>query len=263
MNEKRFAGDTAVVTGSTRGIGATIASRLAEEGANVVVTGRSTEDGERVVAEIEDNGGEARFVHSNMRDPDEIAALFEVTTEAYGGLTVLVNNAGVETHTAVDEATIDDWESVLETDFRAYWFCAKHAIDHIEKGAIVNISSNHALGTTSQMFPYNAVKAGIDGMTRAMALDFGPHVRVNTVNPGLIAIERTTGNMDTKSRLHLESIHPVGRLGSPEDVAAAVTFLASEEAGFVTGTQIVVDGGRTAVMQDDALPDYRDRRHSS
>jgi NAD(P)-dependent dehydrogenase (short-subunit alcohol dehydrogenase family) len=108
MNEKRFAGDTAVVTGSTRGIGATIASRLAEEGANVVVTGRSTEDGERVVAEIEDNGGEARFVHSNMRDPDEIAALFEVTTEAYGGLTVLVNNAGVETHTAVDEATIDD-----------------------------------------------------------------------------------------------------------------------------------------------------------
>jgi NAD(P)-dependent dehydrogenase (short-subunit alcohol dehydrogenase family) len=113
------------------------------------------------------------------------------------------------------------------------------------------------------MFPYNAVKAGVDGMTRAMALDFGPHVRVNTVNPGLIAIERTTGNMDTKSRLHLESIHPVGCLGSPEDVAAAVTFLASEEAGFVTGTQIVVDGDRTAVMQDDALPDYRDRRHSS
>jgi hypothetical protein len=110
------------------------------------------------------------------------------------------------------------------------------------------------------MFPYNAVKSGIDGMTRAMALDLGPDVRVNTVNPGWVAIERTTEGMDPEYREYLESIHPVGRLGEPSDIAAAVAFLASDEAGYVTGTNLVVDGGRSVVMQDDQLPDYGARR---
>lgn len=127
------------------------------------------------------------------------------------------------------------------------------------EGAIVNTSSNHAFLTMPEMFPYNAVKAGINGMTRAMALDLGPHVRVNTVNPGWIAIRRTVSEMSDDRRQELASLHPVGRLGMPEDVAAAVAFLASDEAGFVTGTTLVVDGGRTAVMQDDSLPDYRQR----
>ncbi|MEA5388612.1 SDR family oxidoreductase [Haloarculaceae archaeon H-GB11] len=128
------------------------------------------------------------------------------------------------------------------------------------RGAIVNVSSNHAFATTPSIFPYNAVKAGINGMTRAMALEFGPDVRVNTINPGWIAIERTTGDMDADRRAELEAIHPVGRLGTPEDVAAATAFLASDDAAFVTGTTLVADGGRSAVLQDDFLPDYRARR---
>ncbi|WP_435195526.1 SDR family NAD(P)-dependent oxidoreductase [Natronomonas sp. EA1] len=257
---ERFTDDVAVVTGSTRGIGAGVAKRLAREGARVVVTGRTREAGAATVAAIEAEGGEAVFVEADMRDPEEIAALFDATVEAYGSLDVLVNNAGVETNTAVDEATMDDWAFVVETDFRSFWLCAREAADRMDEGAIVNTSSNHAFLTTPELFPYNAVKAGINGMTRAMALDLGPHIRVNTVNPGWVAIERTMGEMDDEYRAHLESIHPVGRIGTPEDVAAAVAYLASDEAGFVTGANLLVDGGRTAVMQDDTLPNYRERR---
>jgi NAD(P)-dependent dehydrogenase (short-subunit alcohol dehydrogenase family) len=257
---RRFAGETALVTGSTRGIGEGVAKRFAREGASVVVTGRSEDDGAATVADIDDAGGDATFVRADMRDPDDIAALVEATAEAYGGLDVLVNNAGVETNTGAGEASIEDWEFVLETDFRAYWLCAKYARQHMDEGAIVNVSSNHAFLTMPELFPYNAVKAGINGMTRAMALDFGPSVRVNTVTPGWVAIDRTTAEMDDSYRDHLESIHPVGRLGRPADVAGAVAFLASDDAAFLTGESLLVDGGRTAVMQDDTLPDYRERR---
>ena len=256
----RFEGDTVLVTGSTRGIGAGIARRFAREGANVIVTGRSEEDGAATVADIEAVNGDATFVRADMRDPDDIAALVDTTAEKYGGIDVVVDNAGVETNTEAAEASMTDWDLVVETDFRAYWLTAKNASQHMDRGAIVNVSSNHARLTMPEMFPYNAVKAGIDGMTRAMALDFGPEIRVNTVNPGWVAIDRTTDDMDAEYREYLESIHPVGRLGRPEDVAGTVAFLASEDAAFVTGGSVLVDGGRTAVMQDDMLPDYRERR---
>lgn len=252
----RFEGETVLVTGSTRGIGEGVAKRFAREGAAVVVTGRTAEDGEATAEEIRDSGGEAKFVEADMRDPDDIAALVDATAEEYGGLDVLVNNAGVETNTSVTDATMDDWNLVLETDFRAYWLAAKRAVSHMDEGAIVNVSSNHAFLTMPEMFPYNAVKAGIDGMTRAMALDLGPEIRVNTVNPGWVAIDRTESDLSDSKRAELESVHPVGRLGEPEDVAGAVAFLASDDAGYVTGTNLLVDGGRTTVMQDDTLPDY-------
>lgn len=259
-NPSRFTSEVVLVTGSTRGIGEAVARRFAAEGASVVITGRSVDAGEAVADAIEADGGTAVFVEANMRSPDDIAALFEATVAEFGSLDVLVNNAAVQTETPADETTMADWERVIETDFRAYWLCAKHAVERMETGSIVNVSSNHATCTMPAHFPYNAVKAGIDGMTRAMALDFGPDIRVNTINPGWVAVERTTAEMSAERRRELASIHPVGRLGDPGDVAGVAAFLASDDAAFVTGASLTVDGGRTAVMQDDSLPDYRERR---
>ncbi|WP_049933798.1 SDR family NAD(P)-dependent oxidoreductase [Halorubrum lacusprofundi] len=268
----RFAGETVIVTGSTRGIGAGVAERFAAEGANVVVSGRTAEAGEAVARRISEwttdettddpQTGDATFVRADMRDPDDVAALAEAAAERYGSVDVLVNNAGVQTETAADEATLDDWAFVVETDFRAYWLAARAALEHMDRGAIVNISSNHAYATMPAHFPYNAVKAGINGMTRSLAVDFGPRVRVNTVVPGWVEIERTREELPEGRFEEVESIHPTGRIGTPSDVAGAVSFLASEDAAFVTGGALLVDGGRGAVMQDDTLPDYRARERS-
>jgi NAD(P)-dependent dehydrogenase (short-subunit alcohol dehydrogenase family) len=271
----RFAGQTALVTGSTRGIGAGIARRFVDEGANVVVTGRSVDEGEAVARELRERAadaesdGAAHFVRADMRDPDDVETLVEATADVYGGVDVLVNNAGVQTETTAASATIDDWEFVLETDFRSFWLCAKHAIEYMpDGGAIVNMSSNHAFSTMPGLFPYNAVKAGINGMTRALALELGPHgIRVNTVNPGWIEVERTEDELADEERQHVESLHPLGRIGRPADVAGTVAFLASDDAAFVTGASLLVDGGRAAVMQDHTFLDYAepirsDERHS-
>jgi NAD(P)-dependent dehydrogenase (short-subunit alcohol dehydrogenase family) len=272
----RFAGQTVIVTGSTRGIGAGVAERFAAEGANVVVSGRTAAAGEAVADRISESNrvadeqraddapptSDATFVRADMRDPDDVAALVEAAAERYGSVDVLVNNAGVQTETTAEEATLDDWSFVLETDFRAYWLAAQAALEHMDRGAIVNISSNHAYATMPAHFPYNAVKAGINGMTRSLAVDFGPQIRVNTVVPGWVEVERTRDELPEGRLEEVESIHPTGRIGTVADVAGAVSFLASEDAAFVTGSALLVDGGRGAVMQDDTLPDYRARERS-
>ncbi|WP_142859401.1 SDR family NAD(P)-dependent oxidoreductase [Salinigranum halophilum] len=263
---RRFAGRTALVTGSTRGIGAAVARRFVEEGANVVVTGRSVDEGEAVASDLTaratsmGTGGDAHFVRADMRDPDDIDALVRATADVYGGIDVLVNNAGVQTETTAAAATMDDWEFVLETDFRSFWLCAKHAAEYMsEGGAIVNMSSNHAFSTMPSLFPYNAVKAGINGMTRAMALELGPHgIRVNTVNPGWVEVERTRDELPADERQRVERLHPLGRIGTPDDVAGTVAFLASDDAAFITGASLLVDGGRSAVMQDHTFVEYAD-----
>ncbi|MFD1511923.1 SDR family NAD(P)-dependent oxidoreductase [Halomarina rubra] len=257
----RFDQKTVLVTGSTRGIGAGVAKRFAAEGANVVVTGRSEEPGAAVVDDIREAGGVARFVRADMRDPDDIEALVTATVEEYGSLDVLVNNAGVQTETTAQDATMDDWAFVLETDFRSFWLCAKHAVEHMQEGAsVLNMSSNHALLTMPGIFPYNAVKAGINGMTRAMALDFSPHgIRVNTINPGWVEIARTREELADVDRDRIEAMHPTGRIGTPADVAGVAAFLASDDAAFITGANLVVDGGRSVVMQDEDYLAYREQ----
>lgn len=260
VDSERHEGRIAVVTGSTKGIGAGVAKRLAREGATVVVNGRSAADGQEMVGAIREEGGEATFIEADMRDPAAIEALIEETADRYGRIDVLVNNAGVQTETTAAEATMDDWEFVLETDFRSFWLCVKHAVEHMpEGGSIVNMSSNHAFLTMPGLFPYNAVKAGINGMTRALALELGPlGITVNTINPGWVEIERTREELSADDHERVEAMHPVGRIGTPADVAATVAFLTSDEASFVTGTSLLVDGGRTAVMQDHTYLEYKE-----
>jgi NAD(P)-dependent dehydrogenase (short-subunit alcohol dehydrogenase family) len=250
----------AIVTGSTRGIGAGVARRFGAEGASVVVTGRSVEPGEAVAEAVREEGAAATFVRTDVRDPAAVRTLVERTVDEFGRVDVLVNNAGVQTETTATEATMEDWEYVVETDLRSYWLCVKHAVEHMPAGgSVINVSSNNALLTVPALFPYNAVKAGIDGMTRAMALELGPiGITVNGINPGWIEIERTATDLGDEYE-DVRRLHPVGRLGTPADVAGVASFLASPDARFLTGESVVVDGGRSAVLQDDMFLAYRDR----
>lgn len=258
----RHADNVAIVTGSTKGIGAGIAKRLAVEGATVVVNGRSETDGVQVVEAIRADGGEATFIAADMRDPAAIQALVEETADRHGRIDILVNNAGVQTETTAAEATLEDWEFVVETDFRSFWLCVKHAVEHMpEGGSILNMSSNHAFLTMPGLFPYNAIKAGINGMTRALAVELGPlGIRVNTINPGWIEVDRTREELNDDDRERVEAMHPLGRIGTPKDVASTVSFLTSDDASFITGANLLVDGGRTAVMQDHSFLEYKQGR---
>lgn len=262
-----LADSTAIVTGSTRGIGAAVAHRLANAGANVVVSGRTVEDGQTVVESIAEDGGDAIFQQTDVRDPDALESLINITIEEFGSIDILINNAGFETDTAPDEVDLDMWTRIVETDFRGYWLCAKYAYPHLvksDRGAVVNISSNHAFATQPKKFPYNAIKAGIDSMTRSMAIAWGvDHIRVNSVNPGWTLVDRIADTLSKEDLDYLEQIHPLGRIGDPEDVADAVHYLVSDMARFVTGECLVVDGGRTAVLQDDLYlndHDFSNRR---
>ncbi len=257
---------TAIVTGSTRGIGATIAKNLAIAGASVVVSGRTVEAGNDVVQEIINEGGEATFVQTDVRNPEDIEHLIRQAESQYDGIDVLVNNAAFETDTRPNEVNINTWNSIIQTNFRAYWLTAKHAYPSLTESvqaSIINISSNHAIATQPRKFPYNAVKAGIDGMTRSMAVSWGiDGIRVNSVNPGWTMVERIAEQLTNEELAYLDRIHPVGRIGTPKDVANAVLFLAGDMSSFITGECIVVDGGRTAVLQDDLyLQDHHLDQH--
>lgn len=250
-------GRVAMVTGSTRGIGAAIAERFAAFGANVVVSGRTVECGEALVEDLRDADGSARFVRCDVLEEDDVAALIEAVVAHYEGIDILVNNAAIETNTAPQEVEMKNWDTIIDTDFRAYWLTAKNAYPYLvesDHAAIVNVSSNHACLTHPRKFPYNAVKAGINGMTRAMAVDWGVDgIRVNAVVPGWTEVKRVEDELDGAEIEYLERIHPLGRIGTPEDVALATQFLASDMSRFVTGETLLVDGGRTQVIQDDIL----------
>jgi NAD(P)-dependent dehydrogenase (short-subunit alcohol dehydrogenase family) len=251
--------DAAVlVTGSNYGIGKATAMRFAREGADVVVTGRDEGRGRAVVDDIEKDGGEATFQRADLADPDAIEALVERAVEEYGRIDVLVNNAAAQTQGTVEGTTLEEWAFTFDVNVRAYWLTVKYALPHVpDGGSIVNVSSNHAFETNPGSFPYNVTKTAINGLTKAMALEFGPVIRVNTLNSGWVPTGAGEADEETiERRKEIGNFHPVGRMGHPEDIAGAVAFLASDDAAFVTGTHLLADGGRSAVMYDRGNPDY-------
>lgn len=255
----RLKGKAAVVTGAASGIGRAIAVRFAAEGASVVL-GDVSEGGHEAAESIRAAGGEALFVQADLRREADAAGLVRAAMERYGRLDALVNNAGVSGGRTVVEADESDWERIMDLNLKGAWYCCKYAIPLMIDsggGSIVNISSTHAFRTQPNHFPYQSSKAGMIAMAGGICVDFGRQgIRANSVCPGFIetplaeAFLSQFADRDRRTQAMLAS-HPLGRFGKPEDVAAAAVFLASDDASFISGTTLVVDGGRSALQKSD------------
>lgn len=252
----RLGGKVALITGGTSGIGRATAVLFAREGARVVITGRSDERGRQVVEEIEGQGGEAIFVRADVRDPQDCRRAVETAIESFGRLDVLFNNAGVYVAGDAIACTEEEWDLQVDTSLKGTFLMSRSALPIMIAqggGAIVNNSSGWGLVGGEEAVAYCAAKGGTVVMTKAMALDHGPQgIRVNCVCPG-----------DTETPMeHADAAHrgmswddyvtsatagrALARMGEPEEVARAVLFLASDEASYITGVALPVDGGGVA-----------------
>ena len=242
-----MSGKTAVVTGGSRGIGRAICLELARRGANVVFSyAGNTAAAEKTLEELKALGVEARAIQGNVADPAAAKTLVDTAVKELGGIHILVNNAGITRDGLAMAMKEDDFDAVIETNLKGAFLCMKAAIRPMMKaryGRIVNMSSVVALRGNPGQVNYCASKAGLIGMTKSLAKEMGARgITVNAVAPGYISTDMTAALPDAARQAMLSTI-PVGRAGSPEDVAAAVAFLASEEAGYITGQVLSVDGG--------------------
>lgn len=241
---ERFAGKAVLVTGAGSGIGAATARRFSEEGAAVVMVDREERKLRETAASFP--ADRTMTVVADVADLAAVERFVRETVDRFGRLDVLVSNAGVVAGT-VTEASVEDWRRVMTVDVDAVFYCTRAAVPHLiaAKGCIVNVSSVSGLGGDWGMSFYNAAKGAVTNFTRALALDLGAHgVRVNAVNPTLTWTGLTTGmEKDEALMAKFRERIPLGRAGEPEDVAAAIAFLASEDARFVTGVNLPVDGG--------------------
>ncbi|WP_254547046.1 SDR family NAD(P)-dependent oxidoreductase [Halomarina pelagica] len=245
---------TAIVTGASAGIGRGIAVSLAEAGARVVVADRHDtppSGAERTTVErVVEEGGDAEFVETDVADYDSVAALVEATVSTWGGLDVLVNNAGISHDGTVEETTPEEWDRVLDVNLTGVYNGVHHAMPHLRESdapRVVNVASQLAFVAQRRKPAYLASKGGVVSLTRSLALDYATvPVLVNAVCPGVVRTELTRDALaDDDRRAFFESQTPLPYLGRPEDVGAVTAFLASEYARFVTGQCFVVDGGYT------------------
>jgi NAD(P)-dependent dehydrogenase (short-subunit alcohol dehydrogenase family) len=241
----------AIVTGSGAGIGRAIATTFAREGARVVVADMDEEAGRGTVAAIQANEGTALFVHTDVSQVEDTQRLVEAALSAYGRLDVLVNNAGVYTRGDVVSTSVEIWNRLLSINLTGVFLCCKAAIPALRQaggGAIVNISSSVGWQYAAPgIAAYAASKFGVTGLTKAMACDHLPeNIRVNCICPGPTDTPLIRSSRSPEDLVAFMDAQPIGRLGSPDEIAAAALFLASDEASFVTGVAFPVDGGQAA-----------------
>jgi hypothetical protein len=255
-------GKVAIVTGAGLGIGRGIATVLAREGARVVVANRDRRPtGEDTAAAIRAEGGDAVAIRCDVSEQGDVQRMVAQTVDRYGRLDILVNNAAIGMYKTVEELTSEEWDLCLGTNLKGMFLCSKYAIPHLRQaggGSIVSISSVHAFRTTASCSPYAATKAGQVALTRAMALDYArERIRVNAVCPGwtrsalVEGIFAASGDAERMERA-VAARQPMGRIGEPEDIGRAVAYLCSEDAAFITGTTLVVDGGLLALLEGGA-----------
>jgi 3-oxoacyl-[acyl-carrier protein] reductase len=246
---KKLAGKVAVVTGASKGIGASIAKHLAAEGASVVVNYSSSKAGaDSVVAEISKNGGKAVAVQANVAKHSELQQLFAETKKAFGKLDILINNAGIYEFLPLEAVTEEHFHKHFNLNVLGLILASQEAAKHFGPagGSIVNVSSLASTYTPPTTVVYSATKAAVDAVTKVLAKELGPRkIRVNAVNPGMIETEgvHAGGFAESDFRKQLESQTPLGRIGQPEDVAPAVVFFASPDAEWISGETLFIAGG--------------------
>jgi 3-oxoacyl-[acyl-carrier protein] reductase len=239
----------AIVTGASKGIGASIAKHLADEGAAVVVNYASSKEGaDRVVAEIASKGGKAIAVRANVAKQTDIKHLFSATKTAFGRLDILVNNAGIYEFSPLPDVTEEHFHKQFDLNVLGLILASKEALKHFGSagGSIINISSSASTLTLPNTSVYSATKAAVDVVTRSLAKELGPrNIRVNAINPGMVETEgvHAAGFLESDFRKQVEAQTPLGRIGQPQDIAPAAVFLASSDAAWITGETLLIAGG--------------------
>jgi NAD(P)-dependent dehydrogenase (short-subunit alcohol dehydrogenase family) len=255
----KLSGKVAIITGATSGIGKATALLFAEEGADLVITGRRAELGKAVEAEIRQRGVRGVFVQADHSQADDCSRVVERTLAEYGRVDILFNNAGIVTSGTAETTPEEVWHETLAINVTGVWRMSKLVIPHMKKqggGVIVNNGSDWSVVAGRDAFPYVVSKGAVGLMTKAMALDFArDNIRVNAVCPGDTFVDRwlEKGYFEYSDPVSLEqaikdasAYIPMGRFGKPEEIARAVLFLASDDSSFVTGHLLLVDGGNTA-----------------
>lgn len=244
---RKLEGKVAVVTGASRGIGRAIALKLADEGAKVVVNySGSQAKAEEVVATIQENGGEAVAVQASVSKTEEVSALMDAAVKTFGSLDILVNNAGITRDNLLMRMKEDEWDDVLDTNLKGVFLCTKAVTRQMMKqraGRIINISSIVGVAGNAGQANYVAAKAGVIGLTKTTAKELASrNILVNAIAPGFIETEMTEQLPKDIKQGMLTQI-PLAKLGQPEDIAKAVAFLASDDANYMTGQTLHIDGG--------------------
>ncbi len=251
----RFQSAVVVVTGAAVGIGQAALMAFAREGARVVLVDRDRERGQALVNDLQRDGYEALAVGADVSDENDVRATIRQVVDRWNRLDVLVNNAGVYMQGDVTQTSLDDWERILRINVTGAFLCSKYAAPVMiaqKRGAIVNVASEAGLVGIKGQVAYNVSKGAMIALTRSCAVDLAGHgIRVNSVCPGTTAtplVEAAVNRADdpAAARRHLEQIRPANRLGTPEEIASAILYLASDEAAYATGAILSIDGGYTA-----------------